>query len=157
MGLLDGLVKDALGSALGNMLGGNNNTAPAQAGGQPPAGGGLQGLQLAQLALQLLQQVGGLQGLLNLFNKAGLADQVKSWISTGGNQGVSPQQLSQAIGPNILEQLGGQFGLNADQVSSGLAQVLPNVVDQLTPSGEVPDNHHDLVSDGLKLLMSKLG
>lgn len=155
MGLLDGLLKDAIGNAIGNALGGGN-AAPAPPAGAAPAGG-VQGLQLAQLALQFLQQIGGLQGLMNLFNKAGLADHVKSWISTGPNQPVSPSQLAQALGPDTLSQLGAQVGLDPAQVSAGLAQVLPSVVDGLTPTGQIPDNQQDLLGDGLKLLLSKLG
>jgi uncharacterized protein YidB (DUF937 family) len=146
MGLLD----DVLGGALGGMLGGS--AQPPQPGQVPQQG---QSSILLTLALQLLQQSGGLTGLIERFRRAGLGNQVASWVSTGENLPVSGEQVHQALGPDVLNQLAGQLGMDPAQVSHGLAQVLPNLVNQMTPDGQVPDNHHDVISDALNALLRR--
>ena len=109
MGLLDSIV--------GAIAGGNN--------------GNLTGSVLSMLG------GGGLQGIEKAFHQAGLGEIVKSWISTGQNLTVSAQQLQQVLGPQI-GQLAQQHGLSTDAVSSQLSQILPGLVDKLTPQGQVP-------------------
>ena len=109
-----------------------------------PAAGGQSDstAQLMQLAMQLLasngQGSGGLGALLQQFQQAGLGDQLQSWIGTGQNMPISPDQLSQAFGQNSLQQMAAQSGLGVDQVSGGLSQMLPQLIDSLTPQGQVP-------------------
>lgn len=123
MGLLDEL--------LGSVTGG------AGAGG----GGGQGGMDMPQLmavVAQLLQQSGGLEGLLAKLQAGGLGEAAQSWVGTGANQPVSPDALGSALGPDLMGTLGGLLGGNGSQASSVLAQVLPGLVDQLTPQGRVP-------------------
>ncbi|MGA6995713.1 MAG: YidB family protein [Pseudolabrys sp.] len=80
----------------------------------------------------------GLGGLLNQFQQNGLGDVMKSWISPGQNQPVSPNQLSSALGPQIIQILAQKTGLSEQEITSHLSQILPNVVDQLTPNGRLP-------------------
>jgi uncharacterized protein YidB (DUF937 family) len=136
MGLLDGLA----GNLLGSLLGGNN------------AAGGQGQSNLVAVGLQLLQQVGGIPGLLERFKQAGLGDHVASWISTGANQPVSGSQVQEALGPELLSKLAGQAGMDPTALSHSLSQLLPGLVDKLTPEGQVPENHHDLISEGLSAL-----
>lgn len=102
---------------------------------------------LMELAGQLLQRVGGIQGLRNLLASSGLGDQVASWIGTGENQGISGAQLGQALQQggvgDLVEQAAQKMGLDASQVHEQLAQVLPHVVDHLTPDGQVPADDGD--------------
>jgi uncharacterized protein YidB (DUF937 family) len=140
MGLLDQI--------LGGVLGG-------QAGGLPGAAGagGAQG-NLMQLVLQLVNSYpGGLQGLIAQFGQAGLGQQAQSWVGTGQNQSISAEQLMQALGSGPLQSLASQFGLDHQQAASGLAGLLPDVIDKLTPSGQVQDQD---ISAGLDLLRGKL-
>jgi uncharacterized protein YidB (DUF937 family) len=139
MGLFDGMI----GSALGGLLGG---AAGNQAGGQQPN-------QLLQIALQLVQQNGGLPGLLEKFRQSGLGQHADSWVSTGANMPISPEQVSQALGPDVLSQIASRAGIDPAQLTHGLSQVLPGVVDQMTPGGVVPDNHQSVVLDGLAALL----
>ena len=81
---------------------------------------------------------GGLGGLLKQFQQAGLGDAINSWINTGPNKTVAPAQVSDALGPDIINTLSEQTGLPRDEVAAILSQVLPQVVDQLTPDGRVP-------------------
>jgi uncharacterized protein YidB (DUF937 family) len=81
---------------------------------------------------------GGLGGLLKQFQQAGFGDTINSWINTGTNKPVAPAQVSDALGPEIIDMLSQRTGLPRDQVASILSQVLPQIVDQLTPDGRLP-------------------
>ncbi|WP_424630986.1 YidB family protein [Bradyrhizobium sp. SYSU BS000235] len=81
---------------------------------------------------------GGLSAIVAKLEQAGLGEQVKSWIGTGQNLPISAQQLQQVLGSDVVKQLAGRFGIPADQLSTVLAQVLPNAVDHASPSGTLP-------------------
>jgi uncharacterized protein YidB (DUF937 family) len=81
---------------------------------------------------------GGLGGLLKQFQQAGFGDTINSWINTGPNKPVAPAQVSDALGPEIIDMLSQRTGLPRDQVASILSQVLPQIVDQFTPDGRLP-------------------
>jgi uncharacterized protein YidB (DUF937 family) len=82
---------------------------------------------------------GGLQQLISSFQQNGLGDVVGSWISTGPNKAVSPQQIGQALGADRLGQLSQQTGLDVGSLTGQLSSLLPGLVDKLTPDGSVPD------------------
>jgi len=82
--------------------------------------------------------LGGLGGLLNQFQQSGLGDVVKSWIGPGQNQPISPNQLGAALGPQIIKILAQQTGMSEQEISTHLSQILPNVVDKLTPNSRMP-------------------
>jgi uncharacterized protein YidB (DUF937 family) len=137
MGLLDGL--------LGNMMGG-------MMGSGTPAQGQQSANPMIQMALQMLQQNGGIEGLLAKFQQGGMGQQAQSWIGTGQNMPVSADALSNIFGHGQLSQIAQQFGIPTDQVAGGLAQALPQVVDHMTPGGQIPEDHNDLVSQALAML-----
>ena len=112
---------------------------------------------LLQIALQLLQQNGGLQGVLGKFQQAGYGDQAQSWIGTGQNMPIDAGALSQIFGHGQLGQIAQQLGVSQEEAAGGLAQMLPQVVDQMTPQGQVPDNHSDLVNEALAMLQRGRG
>ena len=82
--------------------------------------------------------LGGLGGLLNKLQQGGLGDQTKSWVGSGQNQPVSPSQLGSALGPNIIKTLSQMTGVSEDDLSKQLSQILPGVVNSLTPNGRLP-------------------
>jgi uncharacterized protein YidB (DUF937 family) len=84
---------------------------------------------------------GGLGGLLKQFQQAGFGDAINSWVNTGPNKSVAPAQVSDALGPEVIDTLSQRTGLPRDQVASILSQVLPQIVDQLTPEGRLPTQH----------------
>lgn len=121
-----------LGDILGNVLGGG------PPGGHPGGvlgdlGGGLGGI------LGSLGGAGGLGGLLEQLNRRGLAGQTQSWIGTGGNQPIQPQQLADALDDDDIDDLAQSTGLPRDQVLHEVAQALPDAIDQLTPDGRIPN------------------
>ena len=106
-------------------------------------GGGQDGgdlrAKLLQAAAGLIQnQPGGLQDLLGRFADAGLGQQATSWVSTGANLPIDPGQVTQALGAEQVEAIAQQAGVPAEHASSGLAALLPSLIDQLTPDGQVP-------------------
>jgi len=82
--------------------------------------------------------LGGLSGLLNKLQLGRLGNVTNSWVGSGENQPVSPGQLGSALGPNIIKTLAQQSGLSEEELTKQLSQVLPGIVDKLTPSGRLP-------------------
>lgn len=80
----------------------------------------------------------GLGGLLDRFRQAGQGKVADSWIGSGPNQPVSPGQLGNALGPNIIKTLSERSGIPEDELVRQLSQVLPGMVDKLTPRGRLP-------------------
>jgi uncharacterized protein YidB (DUF937 family) len=138
MGLLDGL----LGNLMGRMPAGQQQDLP---------GGG----QMIQMVLQMLQQNGGIEGVLRKMQQAGYGGQMQSWIGTGQNQPISRDALSKIFGQGQLGQIAQQLGMSQQEAAGGLAQALPQVVDQMTPQGEVPNNTDDLVAQALAILQKR--
>jgi uncharacterized protein YidB (DUF937 family) len=87
---------------------------------------------------------GGLGGLLAGLGGAGalggLVDQVKSWVGTGQNQPLAPDQLDQAVGSDTIDQLSRQFQMPRNQLLSELSNELPGAIDHMTPNGQMPDD-----------------
>lgn len=99
-------------------------------------------------------QGGGLSGLVEQFKGKGLGDVVSSWVSTGQNLPISAEQIQQVFGGDKLQQIAQQAGIKPDAVADSLANLLPNVVDRLTPDGKVPEG--GLLEQGMSLLKGKL-
>lgn len=80
----------------------------------------------------------GLDQLIDRFRRGGLGDVIESWVGPGQNRGIQPQQLVQALGPDTIDVLSRETGLDRGTLLAQLAQVLPGVVDGLTPQGRRP-------------------
>lgn len=80
----------------------------------------------------------GLGGLIEQFRRKGLGEVVDTWINTGANKDVAPDEVSVALGGDVVDELSRRTGLSRDQVLAELARMLPNVVDKLTPEGRLP-------------------
>jgi uncharacterized protein YidB (DUF937 family) len=135
MGMLDGL--------LGGLIGGGTGSAQQ---GQSP---------LVMMALQLIQQNGGLPGIISKLQNGGLAQQVGSWVGTGQNMPVSGSQLQEVLGTGSIGQIAQQLGMSHGDASSNLAQMLPQLIDHLTPTGQVADNHSDMLAQALSMLTKR--
>ena len=125
----------------------NPSATPAPSGGGPGGlgsvlpgglGGGLGGMLGGILGGGALS--GGLQDLLKQFQQNGHGDKADSWVSTGANKPIAPQELAQVLGEERITWLMHQTGLSREQLLSGLSKELPQAVDTLTPNGEVPNN-----------------
>lgn len=122
MGLLDSLENQAL----GNMLGRSSNP-------------------LASSLLQMIQnQPGGLQGLVQSFNDKGMGGLVSSWVGSGANCPITADQIHQVLGSDQVKALAAKAGISPNVAGSAIAQLLPGLVDKLTPNGSVPDHSNVL-------------
>ena len=150
MGLLDAI--------LGGMMSGRSAGMPGGQLGGMPGGSNMQAQSpLLQIVMQMLQQNGGIEGILGKFQQAGFGQQAQSWIGTGQNQPIDPNALQQIFGQGQLGQIAQQLGITREQASSDVAQMLPQVVDEMTPTGQIPANHSDLVNEALAILQKGRG
>jgi uncharacterized protein YidB (DUF937 family) len=100
--------------------------------------GGIIGAGMVSAVNNILEQHGGLQGVVNEFEKNGLGSTISSWVGTGPNQAISPGDLHRALGPDLLQQLAAKTGMSVQELTEKLAQVLPQAVDKMTPGGTIP-------------------
>jgi uncharacterized protein YidB (DUF937 family) len=100
--------------------------------------GGLVGAGMVSVLNNIVEKHGGLQGVVNEFEKNGLGATVKSWVGTGPNQSISPDQVQQVLGPDLLQQLSQKSGLSVQDLTQKLSQILPQAVDKATPDGAIP-------------------
>lgn len=110
---------------------------------------------LATVALQLIQQQGGLPGIISKFEQGGMAAQAGSWVGTGANLPINAGQLQQILGSGSIGQIAQQLGLSHADAGAGLAQILPQLVNHLTPNGQVPADHSALLQQALALLSKR--
>jgi uncharacterized protein YidB (DUF937 family) len=120
------------------------NDMLAKLGGQGGQEGGLGALS------KLMSENGGLDGLTSKLTQSGLGKQVQSWIGQGKNEPVSGQQVQQALDTSSVNQLAEQTGQTPEQASARIAQVLPDMVNQATPRGQMP--REDPFSKGVAAL-----
>jgi uncharacterized protein YidB (DUF937 family) len=123
--------------------------------GSLPGGGAPGHSQLVLAALQVIQQHGGLPGIVSKFEQGGMADQAASWVGTGANLPISGSQLQAILGTGPIGQIAQQIGLSHGDASAGLAQVLPQIIDHLTPNGQVSADHGDMLKQALAMLSKR--
>jgi uncharacterized protein YidB (DUF937 family) len=140
---LDDLLKGASGSGgggLGDLLGGI--LGAGSRGGSLGAGGGLGGNPMLRMLLPLVASMlmnGGLQKILSRLQAQGKGAQTDSWVGKGSNEPVAADDVRQAIDKEELDRIAQQLGISEDEAAEAVAQVLPDVVDQATPDGDLPD------------------
>ena len=111
--------------------------------------------QLTSAALSRISDpaTGGLLGLVNTLRQLGLNDVVSSWISTGENKPISSEQVQNALGEGQINQMAQNMGVSHQEVSTGLAGLLPQLIDKLTPDGKLPEGR--VLDQGLELLKKR--
>ena len=100
--------------------------------------GGAVGAEMITVVNQLIEKHGGLPGIVSQLQQQGLGPTVSSWIGTGPNQPISPDQVQQTFGPEVIRELAAKTGMNPQDLAQKLSQLLPQVIDKLTPTGSVP-------------------
>lgn len=100
------------------------------------------------------QKSGGLAGLVDQLSGKGLGDIVNSWVGTGENLPITPEQLRDGLGDNILDKIASQAGISKEEATSRLSTMLPQIVDKLTPDGKVSQS--DVMTRGMDLLKGML-
>jgi uncharacterized protein YidB (DUF937 family) len=99
--------------------------------------GGIVGAEMATVVNGLIQKHGGVQGIIDQFEKQGLGATVQSWVGNGPNQPVTADQVHRALGAESLKELAAKTGLSTQDLAAQLSAILPQVIDKLTPNGKV--------------------
>jgi uncharacterized protein YidB (DUF937 family) len=100
--------------------------------------GGLVGGGLASVINGLIADQGGISGLVSKFESGGLGSVAQSWVGTGPNAAVTGNQLQSVLGSDLIQQLAAKTGMSPQDLAHKLAEVLPAVVDSMTPGGVIP-------------------
>ncbi|HVE54899.1 MAG TPA: YidB family protein [Ramlibacter sp.] len=145
-GGLGGLGGIAMGSVLGGMLGGRRGPMglPAARGGNARAA---LLLMLLPMAMRWVQSNGGVGAVLDRFRQKGYAGQTRSWVDRGENQPLDEQAVEQVVGHAELRQMAQRLGVPEQEVAQAFAEIMPEMVDQLTPAGELPQQADEVLAD----------
>jgi uncharacterized protein YidB (DUF937 family) len=100
-------------------------------------------------------QSGGLGGFVQQFATKGLGDVAQSWVSTGKNLPITPDQLKSVLGSDVVKGLASKLGMDSNALTSQLSNLLPQAVDKLTPEGKIPEG--DIMTQGMNLLSGLFG
>ena len=176
MGLLDDLLSSLTEGGLGQARPDPRSREPRSRDpriGGDPGGGGMGNILMALLPVILSMLAsrqgagglgagrgsaasgGGLGDLLEQFRRQGYGTQAESWVGSGANQPISPDILAQVFGRDGLSRIATQAGLTEEDASAGLSELLPDVVDRMTPGGQMPDS--DALLQSVRDLGRRLG
>lgn len=156
-GLGAGLGGAAIGSVLGGMLGGRRSPM-----GAPGGRGGLGGnqtalmLMLLPLAMRWVQRNGGMGAVLDRFRQKGYGGQMQSWVSTGANEPLDDQAVEQVVGDQELRDMAQKLGVPEQEVRHAFAEIMPEMVNQLTPEGQLPQQADEVLDEGRQALEKEI-
>lgn len=153
-GLGGGLGGAALGSVLGGMLGGRRGPMGHRGG----LGGGRTALLMVMLpmAMRWVQSNGGMGAVLERFRQKGYDRQARSWVATGDNEAIDDQAVEQVVGQQALAQMAQQLGVPQHEAAQAFAEIVPEMVNQLSPQGQLPAEADDVLEDGRSELEKEL-
>lgn len=152
-GLGGGLGGAALGSVLGGMLGGGRG----RMGGRGVGGNRTAFmLMLLPLVMQWVQRNGGMGAVLDRFRQKGYGGQMQSWVGTSDNQPIDDDAIEQVVGQQDLQQMAQQLGVPEQEVRHAFAEVMPEMVNQLTPEGQLPQQADEVLDEGRQLLEKEI-
>jgi uncharacterized protein YidB (DUF937 family) len=97
--------------------------------------GGVVGAEMATVVNGLIEKHGGIQGIVAQLEQQGLGGTVRSWVGTGPNQPITPDQVHQAFGADTVKGLAARMGMTPEDLAAKLSSVLPQAIDKLTPGG----------------------
>ncbi|NPC55369.1 YidB family protein [Caenimonas soli] len=157
------LLGQILGGIFASAMRGRGRSGPFRGGtggtGLGGLAGGKRGMLLAMLlpfAMQWVQRNGGIGAVLDRFKQKGFGQQADSWVSTGVNQSLQADAVDNVVGREELSRLARQLGVPEQEVADGFAEILPEMVDQLSPEGQVPPEADDALDGGLSEIEKEL-
>ena len=156
-GMAGGLGGIALGSVLAGMMrnrGGGMGGVPA--GTRPSMNRTALLVMLLPLAMRWVQRNGGMGAVLEKFRQKGMDRQAQSWMSTGDNQPIDGPSVEQVVGPEELQQMAQRLGVPQEQVVQALAQIMPEMVDKMTPEGQLPREADEVLDESTRKLEQEI-
>ena len=103
--------------------------------------GGLLGAGAMSMVEKYIQENGGVQAIVDKFDQHGLGGVARSWVSNEANQPITADQVHKVLGGTFVESLASKVGFSPEQLSQKIAEVLPEVINKMTPNGTVPQSH----------------
>lgn len=157
-GLGGGLGGIALGSVLAGMMRNRGAGQPTGIpGGSRPSGNQTALLvMLLPLAMRWVQKNGGMNAVLDRFRQKGMQRQAQSWMSTGENQPIDEQSVEQVVGRQELREMAQRLGVPEEQVAQAFAEIMPEMVDKLTPEGQLPQEADDVLEESRQALEKEI-
>jgi uncharacterized protein YidB (DUF937 family) len=156
MGGMGGLGGALGGAVLGGMLGGRRGPM-----GAPMVRGGSSNrtalmLMLLPLAMRWVQRNGGMGAVLDRFRQKGYGSQMQSWVSTGDNQALDERAVEQVVGQQDLQEMAQRLGVPEEDVRQAFAEVMPEMVNQLTPDGRLEPQADEVLDEGRQTLEKEI-
>ena len=161
-----GLLEDVLGQVMKNSGGGGTATAERPTG--PPGGDQLTNMLASFLGadkkdaspiivaiMKFVQSQGGISGIIAKFQKKGMSKQASSWVGTGKNESITPQEVEDVFDRPALNQLAQSMNTTPEAASKTLADFLPELLNQFTPDGKLPDDEGDVLTSVMGMLGGK--
>lgn len=154
-GLGGGLGGIALGSVLGGMMRGGRGST----GGVARRGGGNQTallMMLLPLAMRWVQRNGGMGAVLDKFKQKGFDRQAKSWVASGANDEIDEKAVEQVVGREELNAMAQRLDVPEEQVAQAFAEIMPEMVDKLSPEGQLPGEVDEVLDEGARTLEKEI-
>jgi uncharacterized protein YidB (DUF937 family) len=148
-----GLGGIAMGSILGGMLGGRRG---GLGGARGSSGSTALMMMLLPLAMRWVQQNGGVGAVLDRFKQQGLGKKAQSWLSTGDNEPLDEQSVQQVVGSHELAQMAQRLGVPEHEVAQAFADIMPEMVNQLSPQGSMHQQADELLDEGRQTLEKEI-
>ena len=157
VGGLGGIGGAALGTVLAGMLGRRGGMARVPAG-RAAGGGGRTALlmMLLPLAMRWVQNNGGMGAVLKRFQQQGYGKQARSWIAPGDNEPLDEAAVEQVVGQAELARMAERLGVPPEEVKQAFAEIMPEMVDQLSPQGELPAQADEVLDEGRATLEKEI-
>ena len=148
-GLAGGLGGIALGSVLGGMMRnrGGGMGAGVPGGTRPYANRTALLVMLLPLAMRWVQKNGGMGAVLERFRQQGYGRQAQSWVATGDNDGIDERAVEQVVGAGELQQMAQRLGVPEHEVAQAFAEIMPEMVDKLSPQGQMPAQADEVLDE----------
>lgn len=155
-GLGGGLGGAALGSVLGGVLRGGRGPVGVGRAGRGGAGRTALLMLLLPMAMRWVQNNGGMGAVLKRFQDRGFGRQAQSWVATGSNDALDERAVEEVVGHQELAQMAQRLGVPEEEVAQAFAEIMPEMVDQLSPQGELPPEADQLLAEGREELEREL-
>lgn len=151
-----GLAGVALGSVLAGMMRGRRQPMGVPGGTRPYGNQTALLVMLLPLAMRWVQKNGGMGAVLDRFKQQGFGRQAQSWVATGDNDGIDEKAVEQVVGQSELQQMAQRLGVPEHEVAQAFAEIMPEMVDQLTPQGQLPREADDVLDEGRQELEKEI-
>jgi len=155
-GLAGGLGGMALGSMLAGALRNRGTPQGTPGGGHPYANPTALMVMLLPLAMRWVQNNGGVGSVLDRFKQQGFGRQAQSWVASSDNQPIDEGAVTQVVGASELQQMAQRLGVPQEQVAQAFAEIMPQMVDHLSPQGELPKQADEVLDEGRRDLEKEI-